>query len=315
MEITKYKENNNNIKKIIKKKKSVSKDSFIYYDGYGRLGNLLFGIASTLGIAKMNNRCILFGPKLLEIKNIFPNLNISILRSYEWKKWLKIKEERALSFDTKFFKLPKRNVTISSYLQSFHYFKHLSSEIYQIFSNINNTILLKVRKFVAAITKKQEMSVHFPIPQLACLHVRRGDYLRKYNRNVGYKVASSKSIQFAINYIKSMYQNVIFIISSDDKNWCLEHLKHDGLYYSNFTSAVNDFILLLQCDHMIMTVGTFGWWPAWFTSQKGGAVLYYRQPFTRNTSLFNEFTLHDHFPDEWLGYNESSIVKTRNLIS
>ena len=46
-----------------------------------------------------------------------------------------------------------------------------------------------------------------------------------------------------------------------------------------FSSYVDDFVLLQSCDHVIMTVGTFGWWAAWLTSQRRGTVMYYKDPF------------------------------------
>ena len=48
-----------------------------------------------------------------------------------------------------------------------------------------------------------------------------------------------------------------------------------------FSSYVDDFVLLQSCDHVIMTVGTFGWW----ASQRGGTVMYYKDPFPIDSDI------------------------------
>ena len=68
-----------------------------------------------------------------------------------------------------------------------------------------------------------------------------------------------------------------------------------------------------SCDHMIMTVGTFGWWAAWMTSQRSGDVLYYQHPFKEDSTLDSSFNIHDMFPSRWLAYNKTNIKMTSTI--
>ena len=80
------------------------------------------------------------------------------------------------------------------------------------------------------------------------------------------------------------------------------------------TSQNEDFVLMCNCDHMIMTVGTFGFWGAWFTSWRGGIVMYYEHVFSK-TSLIKvkSFSRHDWFPPHWLAYTNRTITESRYL--
>ena len=62
-----------------------------------------------------------------------------------------------------------------------------------------------------------------------------------------------------------------------------------------------------------MTVGTFGWWAGWLTSQRGGTVLYYRDPFIIGSEIYKMYKRHNHFPEDWLAYDNDSVVKSRLL--
>ena len=68
------------------------------------------------------------------------------------------------------------------------------------------------------------------------------------------------------------------------------------------TSVEEDFVLMSSCDHMIMAVGTFGWWASWLTSQRGGTSMYYKYPFTTTSGARKRFVSEDHFPHKWETY-------------
>jgi hypothetical protein len=58
-------------------------------------------------------------------------------------------------------------------------------------------------------------------------------------------------------------------------------------------SPGTDFAILAGCDHMIMSIGTFGWWIAWLGAhQRGGDVLYFANYFNfDNDSIQQEVEL------------------------
>ena len=273
----------------------------------------MFGYASAIGIAKHNNRQILFERNLLPLKKLFPRLDMKINTWKTTHKWEKLIEINPIDKDERLWKLPKQNVSIGTYLQSFRYFEHINSSILRIFSYISPHVTAKANAFKMHVQKQASAKLQSKEITTVCVHVRRGDYLSKSSQYAGRRVPSSGDIKFAMNYIQSKFQHVIFIIASNGKTWCAKNLVGNNVFISNLSSYIDDFALMQSCNHMIMTVGTFGWWAAWITSQRGGNVMYYRDPYTVGSKKYNLFKRHNHFPGHWLTYTNKSVVRSRNL--
>ena len=126
-------------------------------------------------------------------------------------------------------------------------------------------------------------------------------------------MSTPQDIKFAMKYMQTKFQNVIFIIASEVKAWCANNLREENVFISNFTSHIDDFVLMQSCTHMIMTVGTFGWWATWLTSHRGGTVMYHRDPFRVGSLAYNMHKRHNHYAGHWLTYNNKSVVESRKL--
>ena len=50
--------------------------------------------------------------------------------------------------------------------------------------------------------------------------------------------------------------------------------------------------ILSSCKHMIMSLGTFGWWAAYLRMFEG-ETFYYATPFERSLNYY------EHFPTHW----------------
>ena len=60
---------------------------YVYYNAPpGRLGNLLFGYASTFGIAHHSNRQFAYKANLIRLNHLLPNLNLNKSTSNSWNK-------------------------------------------------------------------------------------------------------------------------------------------------------------------------------------------------------------------------------------
>ena len=218
-----------------------------------------------------------------------------------------------LYFDERFFNLPKTNVTIGGYLQSFKYFENVSEEIFKTYSDINQQLLEKVKSFKDSVNQEARKMLSYHSPTTVCLHVRRGDFITKSYVDVGHKVPTSEELHFAMNWMERKFKEVIFFVASNDINLCHRYLKNENVFISNFTSAEDDFTLMQSCDHMIMTVGTFGWWAAWMTSHRGGDVMYYRDPFSVRGWKYDHFDRVTHYPAHWLAYLNNSVILSKDL--
>ena len=306
---------------------------YIYYHaGPGRLGNWLFGYASTSAIAHQSNRTLLCREKLQPLKDLLPNLDLTIHQPSDWASWVRMEETPGLQFDEKFLNLPKVNVTIGRYFQSFKYFENISTEIFKAFSDFNPILVQKVKTFIDNAKQEIGSRLDFHNPVTACVHIRRGDLLWQKYIHLGLKSAPLKDIKFAMKWMEEKYTQVIFIIASEELYWkkldlsekersivsnlslYLKSFQKTNIVMSNMTSDFEDFVLMQSCDHVIMTVGTFGWWAGWMTSYRGGDIMYYRHPFRVGSTMYQNFDRHSRFPGHWLAYGDNIITESKNLV-
>ena len=291
----------------------------IYYAFHSRLGNCLFGLASTLGIGFHNNRSTIFimSPQLANLKELYPKVNMAITQNLP--NITLIREKSIRIFSSEVFNLnTTAPVRVATFLQSFKYFNDVFDVLYQqIFSQWNSKLLSKAKTFIhnaeMKYLKEKGLTQRVAKVTTVCLHVRRGDFLSEQNTKKGRQVAPAEDLINAMRYIETKFNHTIFIVASNSIEWCQKHLNKHNVYFSQFESANQDFTLISNCDHMIMTVGTFGWWAGWLTSWRGGIAMYYQQLFGKKTPTYRSCNRHDFIPADWLAYTSSSITRSGDL--
>ena len=149
-------------------------------------------------------------------------------------------------------------------------------------------------------TKEQfgDDSTRFPVTYIG-MHVRRGDYLNMDNQKLGYQAADIHYLTAAMHFYRHKYKNVIFVIASDDPDWCISNIPSTNqiLAFSPFSHPGLDLCLLSQCNHTIVTTGAFGWWAGWLAD---GTVLYYKDNPVPQSPLAKEFRATDYYLPSWL---------------
>ncbi|XP_043195573.1 galactoside alpha-(1,2)-fucosyltransferase 2-like [Amphibalanus amphitrite] len=111
-------------------------------------------------------------------------------------------------------------------------------------------------------------------PTFIGVHVRRTDYSTWLARSVRGRVAGVSYLRRAVALMKSRHRNSLFVVVSDDPEWCRKNLRGlqrvvvagDGV--QNRPGA--DLALLAACNHTVVTHGTFGFWAAYLA---GGEVV------------------------------------------
>ena len=58
-----------------------------------------------------------------------------------------------------------------------------------------------------------------------------------------------------------------------------------------------DFVLLASCQHVIMSVGSFGYWAAFLA---GGDVVYYKDHYVKGSWKSKGYRDRFQFPPEWI---------------
>jgi len=70
------------------------------------------------------------------------------------------------------------------------------------------------------------------------------------------------------------------------------------IVYSQGNTDEQDLAILSQCNHTIMTVGTYGWWAGYLA---GGITVYYKNFPAEGSSFYRIFSKDDFFPPHWIG--------------
>jgi hypothetical protein len=249
----------------------------------GGLGNQMFQIATTIAHAKKIGTDYFFDFEKCHTPNqgrtsnfykntIFKNLNIDTLENYTN---LNVYNEPNFSFN----EIPTNdNVILNGYFQSENYFKNYETYIankfyFDEFDNITFKLLDKIRNG----------------KPLTSVHVRRGDYL---------KFSDVHPICPIEYYIKSMeiIGESVFVIISDDINWCKENIIGDNIYFSDYNNELLDMSIIKNCDYNINANSSFSWWGAWLNNNKNKKVICPKNWFSDKSNI----NYNDLIPKEWI---------------
>ena len=79
----------------------------------------------------------------------------------------------------------------------------------------------------------------------------------------------------AMDYFRKKFPSSLFVVASDDMDWCRNHLKpinNDVVFAGNRNTEnpAEDMALLAACNHTIISYGNFGFWSAYLG---GGEVI------------------------------------------
>ena len=196
-----------------------NKSLLITYGPRGRLGNQMFQYASLLGIAASNNRTpFIRSNDGGQMSRIFRITNIK-----PWKvtpAWSRIHEDNFAKYDSHLFEfIPKGNVTLDGFFQSFKYFQNVLSLVKKEF-----TFIEKVDKAAREMLHRlHNGSVSIGV------HVRRGDMTTS-----PYETMPSRGYYHnAMDRMRNKYGNVTFFVASHSKeyHWVRENLRNSDVVF------------------------------------------------------------------------------------
>ena len=228
----------------------------------GQLGNQMFQYASLLGIAEMNGGRKAYYGTASKIGRIF---QATRLADHPHRSFKVVFEKDFAGYDPKFQSLPQENVVLMQYLQSWKYFDFIRSTIQREFTFkpiVSEPAANLLKKHALRIGNKTKIGVH----------VRRGDFLVAHHIRKGYHTAPASYVRKAMDYMRQSHGDVIFIFVTDDPSWCRKEFQTTDHVITDMAPAEVHLAVLASCDHVIMTVGTYGWWGAYLA---GGDVVYY----------------------------------------
>jgi Glycosyl transferase family 11 len=207
---------------------------------YGRLGNQLFQIAGTIGLAHDLGADAVFPRNwayrpYYSLPETFYGRPVAVARSGQ-------AASHALS-------IPEQ---ARVYLQDITLWKQCRDDVYRWFQPSE----------VARQAAIQGYSDILGLRSKTALHVRRGDYLT----NPAMQPCPIVYYEQAIELVRSDDPSTQFLVFSDDLDWCRQNLRLPGARFIEGNPDWLDMTLMMQCDHHICANSTFSWWGAFLSS-------------------------------------------------
>lgn len=239
--------------------------TFLKLGEMGRLGNMLFQIAATIGIAKTLGHEYKF--PAWEHQAYFQK-PLPLLTGVHALRLI-----RESGFHYKPIPPVRGDISIEGYFQSPKYWAGHEDEIkpyltltqsafHAVFDNWINTI-----KQIPPRKKLETVGIH----------VRRGDYvtISDYHTNLAVTKYYTLALSRIINLLG--YAEIDAVVFSDDIEFCkgyfTEMKSPARFYYAPTTDPVTDLFTLSFADHHIIANSSFGWWAAYLSKNKSGHVI------------------------------------------
>ena len=242
----------------------------------GHLGNQLFQIASTIGLAKKHNHDFAF--KQWKYKDYFKNQLLEINdcsltnlpeKHYEYHDW----------------DIKKDNYDIEGWLQTEKYFdKELTKYYFAFKENLLNNVK---NKYEEAFKK-----------QTILLSIRRGDFV---NHPDYFQVPIKFYLGALIKHFAN-WEDYNLIVLSDDVEYCKFHFDClPNTYFGGGLNAVEQLCLGSLCNHFIIGNSTFSWWSAWLGEKENSKVITPIKNFRGEKA--KELNDKDYFPARWTKFD------------
>tara|TARA_A100001201_G_scaffold118864_2_gene102412 strand:- start:1055 stop:1900 length:846 start_codon:yes stop_codon:yes gene_type:complete len=264
--------------------------TFLKLGKLGRLGNQMFQIASTLGMAKKSGTKACF-PRW-EYQNFFKKPLLDLVVEPQ----IFGEEGKSDYRDMRPALNPNININVNGYFQSHLYFDYCRDEILSFF-DLKEELINEINEKYPNANKSNS------------IHVRRGDYLLLE----GYHpVQSMDYYHKAIDFIG---RNEEYYIFSDDIEWCKENFKELNCTFIQYRKHDKEKIVTLDeskreaesrkymkedilelflmsfCKNNIIANSSFSWWAAYLNKNKNKKVVAPKNWFTEDRV---KVTYHDH---------------------
>ena len=213
----------------------------------GRLGNMMFQIAATIGYADKHGGQAIF-PSLicdhpLAKKDYSPYFQNQLTLGNMPSGITAIQyQEPNFHYD----EIPEYEyVDLHGYFQSEKYFEHCKEKIQHAFEPSH--------KLVEKLIKKYRDIIRLG----TCgIHVRRGDYVNNgFHHQLGMDYYNR-----SIDYMKEKADT--FVVFSDDISWCRQYFPTSCIFIEG-NEDIEDLFLMSFMQHQIIANSSFSWWASY----------------------------------------------------
>lgn len=113
--------------------------------------------------------------------------------------------------------------------------------------------------------------------QTVCISIRRGDYVSNAEFEKKLNVCTKEYFEKAVQCIKQKIDNPVFIIFSDDVEWCktnINFIEKEKCYFESGNDPVWEKLrLMYMCKHFIISNSTFSWWSQYLSRNEEKIVI------------------------------------------
>lgn len=222
--------------------------AFTALGSLGRLGNQLFQIASTVGIAKSNGCEAVFPP--WRGSGTFPH---AVQAAAGPIRTVRTFRERTHRYQEVRIDHPTR---LLGFFQSELYFAAWEEEIRS--------------RFALRQDLEEELRCHYGgwLNRPTCsLHVRRGDYV---NNPFFADLTEGPYYERAM---ERLAPDTLFVVFSDDTGWCKRRLRGPRFVFAEGLDAGEALLLMSYCRGHIIANSSFSWWGAWLDPRPDKTVV------------------------------------------
>ena len=194
-----------------------------------------------------------------------------------------------------------RTVALRGYLQSWMYFDEFRDEIRAMFTFKEHTLTTAkaaILAGLAGLVNTTALQNHTQLPTLVGIHVRRGDILQEPHKAGGQVPASEEYLLRAALRYQRKFAPVIFIVISNDIQYCRNLFLEDNFVFVTGTSLEVDMAIMTLVDEMIMSVGSYSWWGAYLNDQATD-VSYFRDWPRKGSGFANALNATEYFLPSW----------------
>ncbi len=247
--------------------------------GKGNLGNQLFQIASTVGIAHKNRHEFVF--PYWKYGGYF-NYNFPVVEPNEINKFVQIIEKSYTFHD---WNLGSGNFDVNGALQSEKYFDIAYTK--KIFEFKDDFLKELLDKYQYLFNKKTIF-----------ISVRRGDFV--YHPH--YYQLPYQYYFLALNEYFPDWKERNLIFMSDDIKYCKYHFGFlKNAFFLEKISAIEQLAISSKGKDFIISNSTFSWWAAWLAEKKDSKIIRPIKNFRGSFAELNNDS--DYFPSRWIEFD------------
>ncbi|ELT96920.1 hypothetical protein CAPTEDRAFT_203292 [Capitella teleta] len=260
----------------------------------GRLGNQMFEFASLVGIGLSNNISVVIPPGFSNLKRVFnmTECQFPMMSKDEVGRYYKLNIPNSMGYDARVKDIRQHinhsKTLFKGFLQSYKYF-HEHEDFIRRCYQFTRSYKDNTNKIMRTQIPKNRITVG--------IHVRRGDYLLKKLQLRGLSVAKVSYFYKAMDLMLKKYPNAFFIVASNDMQWAKANLGSRANMMSPFTQPGDDLALLANCQHSIISSGTFSWWAGWLAN---GTTIYYEDYPMKGSSLSEGLNRSEYYYKDWI---------------